>query len=243
MLLPLEWSLAQALGLPGWALWAPSAAIEGYALLAVLGGHGRDVAGALALTWCSALVGLAHSASERARVEGRALSTLDAAAVVVLVTLVAGALLGVHRALERSRRAEQGRRERADQDRRAQDEQERANRALERADRAARARLEAETARELARTRAYAETERARLEAEMERARIAAGSRQSAPRADGADEVARRRARDQWEQAERAGTPMTGRQLGTLLGVSEQQARKIAGRWRDERAQKLEAAR
>jgi hypothetical protein len=56
------------------------------------------------------------------------------------------------------------------------------------------------------------------------------------------DDITARRARAAWEQAQDAaehgtGAPLTGAQLGALLGVTDGAARKISARWRAERAQ------
>lgn len=86
--------------------------------------------------------------------------------------------------------------------------------------------------------RARAEADRARAEASrQERAPRAAPRRTAAPRPSAPDDITARRARAEWDRAELAGAPLTGAQLGALLGVTEGAARKIAQRWRNERAE------
>ena len=181
LLLPLEWSLADALGLPLWARWTPSAIVEGFTALAIA--TRMLVPWALALTWSSALAGMAHSATERARADGRPVDRLQAGLVVAEVTVCVAALAGTHvvrlrrarvERIEQARLAEieQADAERARQAALEQAERDEAERARDRAhaEQQEKARLQAET--DQARARSYADQERSRAYAEQERARL-----------------------------------------------------------------------
>jgi hypothetical protein len=104
---------------------------------------------------------------------------------------------------------------------------------------AARERAE-QRAHELALTEARERAQVERASAPAPRPERAQGARPAAP-----DDIKARRARTQWERAqdradagEDDARPMTGAQLGKLLGVTEGAARKIAQGWREERAER-----
>lgn len=109
-----------------------------------------------------------------------------------------------------------------------------------RADAAAdRVRAEQERAR-ADEARAQAEHERAAERARAEQAASAAArheartQRRPARSQGKTGDLTERRARTEWRRAEQEGTPLTGSQLGALLGITPGAARKVAAKWRAE---------
>lgn len=242
---PLEHSAGLALHLGWWHAWTLTALIEGAAGSAILAG--RLVPAALALTGSSVLLGTLQSAGALPRTGPGLLAagiTLLAVASLLLVHRVRAAIERA-RAVEAAREDERVRAERAQQ---AERDRQRAEEAeLSRAAEHARA-MERERAGRFAdQDRFRAEAEIARARAEEERARSERERSEAAPERSftrsGADDITTRRARAEWERAEASGTPLTGTQLGALLGVRDTSARRIAQRWRGERTRQREGVR
>jgi hypothetical protein len=217
--------------------------VEGFLFLALLAG--RLVPLALALTASSMLLGVLRSAADHGVHGLDWLAVAQSLGITVAAVIV---LAGTNNIRELQRAAEQAERTAA-------------------AERAERER-EAERAhvRELQRTRAYADGERARLEAEQlaaERAHALAlaqthaersperpersprppSARRAATRLD--DVTARRREQVQgaWSAREHSDRPMTGPEVAQALGVSKGRARGIIADWRADQRRQQEAAR
>lgn len=239
---PLEHSAGLALGLGDAHAWAITATIEGATGAALVAG--RLVPAALALTGSSVLVGMLQSAGSLPAGDSRVLAvgmTVLAVSALALVHRVrAGILTG--RARAGVEEAERARAVRAQDDERAarlRASDERAGaaghaRAMER-ERAASWARQSEIRLSLQVEEARRATEEARAQQEMKRAQASrerAVPERARARSGASDDITARRARVEWARREGTSAPMTGSELGALLGVTDGAARKIAQRWR-----------
>jgi hypothetical protein len=239
--------------------------VEGFLFLALLAG--RLVPLALALTASSMLLGVLRSAADHGVHGLDWLAVAQSLGITVAAVIV---LAGTNNIRERSQAAAADAAARAAAAERERNELQRAAEQAERTAAAERAEREREAerahVRELQRTRAYADGERARLEAEQlaaERAHALAlaqthaersperpersprppSARRAATRLD--DVTARRREQVQgaWSAREHSDRPMTGPEVAQALGVSKGRARGIIADWRADQRRQQEAAR